>query len=157
MPATKTPDSSRGPDGLIDPFHARVSALVTEWVETEWARREAIRQQAAESGWSADYEQRLADATLDSFMLARAVDNMSIAKLRRELEKVGAPPPGELIRAARIAHATKLLTHTRLMVRQIGERCGYRDEKHFKDAFKTATCATPTEFRRDFITGRRGR
>ncbi len=76
---------------------------------------------------------------------------MSLSKLRRELDKLGAPSPGELIRKARLAHAAQLLTHTRLQVKQVALQSGYRSEKHFTDTFKAAYDATPSDYRRDFI------
>lgn len=117
-----------------DPFLARVTGIIASSVETECE---------AEPGRS--------PLRLTAETLARRLDNISLAKLRRELEKLGAPPPGELIRKARLAHAAKLLTHTRLMVQQIADRSGYRSKKQFTDAFKAEFNTTPSDYRRKFI------
>lgn len=144
--------SNTGPPRRIDPFLERVITIIDEWIESEWHTKEAIKYEAQALGWTKDRNQRFHAATLSAELLANRVDGMSDAKFRRELKKIGAPNPGELIRKARIAHAAKLLTHTRLLVKQIGLRAGYSSEKHFTDAFRAACGKTPSEYRRAFIT-----
>ncbi|WP_414463383.1 helix-turn-helix transcriptional regulator [Hyphomicrobium sp. DY-1] len=137
-----------------DPFLRRVYATIDDWIASEWERKEAIRTEALSSdGWTPERHARLRDATLTTHRLANRIDGMSEATFRRELAKLGAPPPGELIRKARMRHATKLLTHTRLMIHKIAKRCGYKSEKHFADAFRAEFHTTPSEYRRKFISG----
>ncbi|MBS0232540.1 MAG: helix-turn-helix transcriptional regulator [Proteobacteria bacterium] len=135
----------------LDPFLRRVLTAIEEWIETEWARKESIRTEALTGGWTTERKSRLRDATLTTNRLANHLDGMSEATFRRELEKLGAPPPGELIRKARIRYAAKLLTHTRLLVNKVGKRCGYRSEKHFTDAFRAELKTTPSAYRRSAI------
>ncbi len=134
-----------------DPFLQRVHTVIEDWIDTEWDRKEAIRNEALALGWNTDRATRYRDAVLTTHRLADCIDGMSEATFRRELEKLHAPKPGELIRSARIRFAAKLLTHTRLRVNQIGKRAGYKNEKHFTDAFRAEFDTTPSEYRRQFI------
>jgi len=138
------------PPRTNNPFLKRVERTIDEWVETEWTRKEKIIsctvRHAPKSRAAA-----LAAATLTPERLAAQIDNISLSKLRRELSKVGAPSPGQLIRDARIAYATRLLIETRLMIREVRERAGYDNEKHFTTTFINATGLTPSEYRRQSI------
>lgn len=134
-----------------DPFFQRIQLIIDEWIESEWDRKESIRVEAQAHGWNEERKIRFQNATLSTETLPARVDGMSEAKFRRELKKINAPTPGELIRKARIRHAIKLLTHTRLLVKQIAERVGYASEKHFADAFRAKCGVTPSQYRRRFI------
>lgn len=144
------PGPQRKPD---DPFLQRVHAIIDEWIEGEWDKKEAIRSEALALGWNTERATRYQDATLTTHRLAMRVDGMSEATFRRELQKLNAPRPGELIRKARIRFAAKLLTDTRLRVNKIAKRAGYDNEKHFTDAFRSEFKTTPSEYRRRFING----
>lgn len=140
---------------IVDPFLQRVLTIIDEWIATEWDRKEAIRNEANALGWTTERTARYKDAVLTTHRLATLVDGVSEATFRRQLEQLAAPPPGELIRKARIRHAAKLLVTTRLMVNKVGKRAGYRNEKHFSDAFRATFKTTPSEYRRRFITNTR--
>lgn len=139
-----------------DPFLARVLAIIDACIQSEWDRKEAIKAEAMALGWNAERAARYRNATLTTEHLAARVDGVSEAKFRRDLEKVGAAPPGELIRKARIRHAARLLITTRLLVKQVAKRAGYKSEKHFTDAFRAELGATPSEYRRRFISKNSG-
>jgi AraC-like DNA-binding protein len=139
------------PPQRSDPFLQRVPTIIEEWIEGEWEKKEAIRSEALALGWNAERAARYQDAILTTHRLALRVDGMSEATFRRELEKLHAPKPGELIRKARIRYAAQLLTHTRLRVNMIAKRAGYDNEKHFTDAFRAAFKVTPSEYRRRAI------
>ncbi|MBS0237976.1 MAG: helix-turn-helix transcriptional regulator [Proteobacteria bacterium] len=141
-------DTGSLPPQNSDPFFLRVLALVEEWIDSEWDRKEAIRAEARALGWNAEREAKYKDAILTSHRLASALDGMSEATFRRELERLGAPTPGEIIRKSRLRFAAKLLTHTRLRINQVGRRAGYQSEKHFTDAFRSEFKHTPTDYRR---------
>ena len=134
-----------------NPFLQRVLNVIEDWIETEWDRKEAIRAEALALGWNTERSTRYRDAVLSTHRLAACIDGMSEATFRRELEKLKAPTPGELIRKARIRHAAKLLINTRLRVNRVGKQAGYRNEKHFTDAFRAEFKATPSEYRRRLI------
>lgn len=136
----------------LDPFLRRVLSTIDECIQDEWPMKEAAKNEAAALGWTANRRDAYRALTLTPRSLARRVDGMSEAKFRRELGSLGAPPPGELIRHARLRYAAKLLTHTRLLVKQVAERAGYRSEKHFTDVFRATYDMTPTDYRRAFIT-----
>jgi AraC-like DNA-binding protein len=135
----------------LDPFLRRVLNAIDDWIESEWRLRDAARSEGAALGWTPERRENYLALTLTPRRLARRVDGMSEAKFRRELGSLGAPPPGELIRQARLRYAAKLLTHTRLLVKQVAERAGYRSEKHFTDVFRVTYDMTPTDYRRAFI------
>ena len=138
-------------DCACDPFFGRVLSMTERWVAAEWADREAIRRAAMKHGWTEQHRTDYEAAILTAENLAHRLDNISISKLRRELRKLGAPTPGEIIRAARIDHAKHLLVTTRLLVREISERSGYDSEKHFATQFQRATGVTPSAYRRNGI------
>ncbi|WP_072387124.1 helix-turn-helix transcriptional regulator [Hyphomicrobium sp. CS1BSMeth3] len=132
-----------------NPFFAGVQATIAEWIENEWTRREALLTLAQHGRWTEEkIATELANVTLTPEHLASAIDNISLSKLRRELHKIGAPSPGQLIREARLAYAKRLLIETRLMIREVRERAGYEDEDHFVGTFMKDVGMTPTEFRR---------
>lgn len=131
-----------------DPFFVRVVSIIEKWITVEWTEREAIRRAAITSGWTAHWRSDYAAAALTVENLAHRLDNISISKLRRELKKLGAPPPGEIIRRARIDYAKHLLVTTRMLVREVSERAGYDSEKHFAEQFQRATGCRPSAYRR---------
>jgi AraC-like DNA-binding protein len=135
-----------------NPFLMRVEAIVANWVAAEWERKESLRTEAKANGWSAERLAKACEqATLTSETLAHAIDKISLSTLRRELKKVGATTPGKLIRTARIRHATKLLTSNRMLIRDVAERAGYQQEKHFATAFHRVTGCSPSDFRKTSI------
>lgn len=135
----------------LDPFLRRVVATIDECIEGEWPMKEAAKNEASALGWNKERRDAYKALTLTPARLANRLDGISESKFRRALLDIGAPPPGELIRKARLRYAAKLLTHTRLLVKQVAERAGYRSEKHFTDAFRAVFDATPTDYRRTFI------
>jgi len=137
--------------GQTDPFLTRIHDLLYGWIEAEWLTRQRIEGEVRASGWTtalrADYDA----ATLSVENLATRLDNISLSKLRRELRKLGAPTPGDLIRETRIAYAARLLVETRLLVREVAARAGYDSEKHFAEQFQRALGVTPSVYRRERI------
>ena len=123
-------------------------SIIEKWITVEWIEREGIRRAAITSGWTAQWRSDYAAAALTVENLAHRLDNISISKLRRELKKLGAPPPGEIIRRARIDYAKHLLVTTRMLVREVSERAGYDSEKHFAEQFQRATGCRPSAYRR---------
>lgn len=130
------------------PFAKRVIAIAVAWVEQEWQSRERFRVNAIASGWNARSVAAYKELMLTTHTLAHAVDKISLSKLRRSLEEIGAPSPGEIIRAARLCLAERLLRDTRLMVREITRRAGYSSEKHFATKFREVFGCPPSEYRR---------
>lgn len=132
------------------PFLARVYELASVWVQEEWIAIDTIKRDASRSGKTvsaaAIKECRL---TLDT--LAKRLDNISKAKLLRELRKLNAPAAGEIIRLTRLHFAKHLLIHTRLMVREVSMRAGYDDDRHFAEMFQREFGCRPSDFRRDHV------
>lgn len=132
----------------LDPFLATIFATVNTWVAGEWKELEAIRKSVAVNGWSAASRDQYQAAILNTENLAARLHNISSRKLRRELKRLGAPTPGEIIRTARIAYAADLLLASRLLVREVAQRAGYDSEKHFSEQFLKAMQLTPSAYRR---------
>ncbi len=132
----------------LDPFLATIYATVDAWVAREWQDLEAIRKSVAVNGWTAATRDQYQAAILNTENLAARLHNISSRKLRRELKRLGAPTPGEIIRTARIAYAAELLLASRLLVREVAERAGYDSEKHFSEQFLKAMQLTPSAYRR---------
>ena len=143
------PNKPRSPS--VDHFLARVESIVRTWVQEEWAVRETIAAEASKNGWTAQRKTMFAEAALKPENLAQRLDNISISTLRRELKKLDAPTPGAIIRDVRLEYAKHLLTHTRLLIRNVAARAGYHDESHFTELFTKANGITPSQFRRDSI------
>ena len=134
-----------------DPFVCRIRTTLHTWVESEWQVRERIQTVVRASGWTHQLRAEHDAALLTVEDLAQRLDNISLSKLRRELRKLGAPTPGDLIREARIAYAERLLVGTRLLVREIATRAGYDSERQFKTIFQKTTGTTPSSYRKSHI------
>lgn len=136
-----------GVDGKA-PFLARTTILVLNWVQEEWAAIEKIKLEAAHHGWNNNRKDALSAAKLTTGNLASRLDNISEATLRRSLQRLNAPTPGDIIRLARIAYGQHLLIHTRIQIQDVSARAGYSDQRHFARAFMQVTGLSPTEFRK---------
>lgn len=140
------PEDVRG-----DPFLERMEKVVVAWLLDEWLTKEAIKLQAGIHGWTPQLKEAFNGACLTPDNLARRLDNISLSKLRRELDKQGTPTPGDIIRSGRIEYAKHLLTHSRMLVREVAERAGYANEKHFARLFLKAVGISPSEYRRSAV------
>lgn len=138
-------------ESLPSPFITRVYQLVREWVQDEWLAIETIKLNASRIGGPAQLEAALRDARLTPDSLARRLDNISRSSLFRELRKLDAPPPAEIIRKARLEFAKHLLTHTRMGVRDISLRAGFPHEHYFARLFSKEYACSPSDFRRSHI------
>lgn len=153
-------DFPKAPRAMLrhhDEFARRVIANAVAWVANEWTERERIRQEAVAAGWTAKRLSAYEDAILTTDNLARQIDNISLSKLRRALRTVGAPAPGDIIRAARLRYAELLLQDSKHLVRDIARRAGYSNEKHFGLKFGLAFGCSPSEYRRRLTGPRAGR
>lgn len=141
----------RLPALAADPFVCRIRSMLHIWVESEWQVRERIQAVVRASGWTNQLRAEHDAALITVENLAQRLDNISLSKLRRELRKLGAPTPGDLIREERIAYAERLLIGTRLLVREVATRAGYDSERQFKTIFQKATGTTPSSYRKSHI------
>lgn len=141
------------PQPLGIPFLDRVYDLTQRWIQEEWLVITALKRDAARNGKKPIYLAAIEESRLTPDNLAKRLDNISQATLRRELKKLNAPSPGQIIRKTRIAYAKHLLTHTRMMVRDIAQRAGYENERHFGEVFATEENCSPTEYRRKHVAG----
>ncbi len=132
------------------PFLTRVHALAQVWVQEEWLAIGALKHTIGRSN-KAKLEQAIKDARLTPDNLAKRLDNISRAKLFRELRKLNAPPPAVLIRQTRLEFGAHLLTHTRLLIRDVAVRAGFNDERYFSELFTEQYFCSPSEYRRGHI------
>lgn len=158
LPGEFPPNTRRIPAQLAhtlahpDPFAQRVIAIAMAWVETEWQARERFRANAIATEWSPRKAAAYKELLLTTHALAHATDKISLSKLRRSLDDIAAPSPGQIIRAARLWLAERLLRETRLMVREVARRAGYSSEKHFAAKFREAFGCSPLHYRRKVTT-----
>lgn len=132
-------------------YVSRVLDAVAEGLREEFDQKLQLRTQAQESGWNARLRKKYQETIFTAHDLALRVDKVSLSKLTRELEKLAAPPPGKLIKQARLALAQRLLRDTRILVRDVAMATGYHFEKNFSKAFHRATGMSPSEYRRRSI------
>lgn len=80
--------------------------------------------------------------------LADAAD-LSASQCRRLLLQWTGLSPMAFVRRARVDRARRLLAdpHTRLSIKQIAYRCGFRDPYHFSRVFRRVDGLSPTQFR----------
>lgn len=128
-------------------FLDRVYDVARRWVQEEWICIEAIKRTAPNTG-NARIAEAINEARLTPVTLAKRLDNISGSSLKRELKKLGAPPPGQIIRATRIQFAMHLLIHTRISIRDVAARAGYSNQQHFATIFRQETNCPPLDFRK---------
>lgn len=130
------------------PFLARIYEVSCKWTQDEWFIIEAIKREATRSGKNKNVGAAIMDARLTPQNLAKHLDNISHATLCRFLKNHKAPTPSAIIRQTRLHFARHLLTHTRLLVRDVALRAGYEDERYFSSMFQQEFSCLPSEFRR---------
>ncbi len=79
------------------------------------------------------------------------VSHISKYYLIRTFKEATGMTPYRYITLTRIDEAKKLLTHTRLSVKEIGEQTGFCDAKNFITNFKRITGMTPLQFRENRV------
>lgn len=131
------------------PFLARVYELTCVWIQQEWLIIDAIKRDTTRGGKAAVQAIKESRLTLDN--LAKRLDNISQATLLRELRKLNAPPPREIIRITRLTFAKHLLIHTRLLIRNVALRAGYDNQRHFAEMFIREFGCRPSDFRRRHV------
>ncbi|MBX9862353.1 MAG: helix-turn-helix transcriptional regulator [Hyphomicrobium sp.] len=151
LPAQDTPPyPPMVPVAMPDsPFLARIYELTCRWVQEEWFIIDAIKRDTTRSGRASLQAIKESRLTLDN--LAKRLENISQATLLRELKKLNAPPPGEIIRVTRLTFAKHLLIHTRLLVREVALRAGYDNQRHFAEMFLREFKCRPSDFRRSHV------
>jgi len=131
------------------PFLDRVHNTARHAVQEEWFVVEALKTEATSSGWAtARLDAAIADAKLTVKTLARRLDGITPATLRREMSQLAAPSPSTIIRLARVSLGEHLLVCTRMPVCEVGIRAGYTSEKSFALAFHKQTGCPPSIYRR---------
>ena len=73
---------------------------------------------------------------------------LSPIRFARLIKRIFRLTPSQLITQTRLAAASRLLLETRHAVSDIAHACGFYDHSAFSRAFRSATGATPVEFRK---------
>jgi len=128
------------------PFVARVYSVTCKWVQEEWLIIDAIKRDRSRSAKATQIAIQESRLTLDN--LAKRLDNISQATLQRELKRLNAPTPGEIIRLTRLHFARHLLLNTRMLIREIALRAGYENRTHFTIKFNAEFGCSPARLRR---------
>lgn len=89
--------------------------------------------------------QHLPDASYGVEELAESL-GISRIHLNRKLKAEGAPSPSNLLKAARMKHAAKLLLESDLPINEIALQCGFSTASYFSTAFKDFYQQTPSEY-----------
>jgi len=132
------------------PFVARVYGVTSKWVQEEWLVIDAIKRDSTRSAKATQLAIQERRLTLDN--LAKHLDNISQATLLRELKRLNAPTPGEIIRITRLHFARHLLLHTRMLVREVALRAGYENRTHFTEKFNEEFGCSPATLRKRHIS-----
>ncbi len=91
--------------------------------------------------------EHMADSEADVDGMAEAA-GVSRSNLTRKMRSLMGVSPADFMRRTRLSHAAKLLTDTRLAVKEIAFDCGFADLNYFGKCFKAAYGTTPTGYRR---------
>ena len=139
---------------------SRVASMQFALSDLTYSLGMAILQEALPPGGDGDSSQWLDDVTSycrENLSKRIAVSQLAgIASLSRShfsrefTAKVGVSPQEFLVQQ-RMRHAIELLYSRGLTIKEIGYRCGYRDENYFCRAFRKAMGTSPGEYRKSGI------
>jgi transcriptional regulator GlxA family with amidase domain len=91
-------------------------------------------------------EDHLSDSDVNVGDMAAAAAT-SRSGLQRKLKQAMGITPQDLLREARIKHASQLLTNTQKTIAEVAYACGFTDPKYFSRCFKQSTGQSPTEYK----------
>ncbi len=138
-----SPDQTRFRPAESAGLAAVLAAAVGRVPDAAWVRltadpriRRALRRIREEPG-----------GALDTPALAR-VAGLSPSRFAELFRGATGMTPHEAVRAERVAHAQRLLSHTFLEIALIAERCGFADRYHFSRVFKQVAGFAPAEYRK---------
>jgi AraC-like DNA-binding protein len=94
--------------------------------------------------------------------LGRAVDHgalervsgLSPSRLQAVFREVTGYPPLDYLRRLRVEEARRLLADSRLAVKEVAARTGFRDTSHFSKVFRRIDGLSPAHFRDALLAGR---
>ncbi len=126
-------------DLLAEPGRARPDAA---------ARRDQARVTAMVRFMTEHLAQRV-----DHAMLERA-SGLSPSRLQALFREVTGHPPLDYLRRLRVEEARRLLADSRLSVKEVAARTGFRDTSHFSKVFRRVDGLAPAHFRDALLAGR---
>lgn len=90
---------------------------------------------------------------VDHAALEKASD-LSASRLQALFREVTGYPPLDYLRRLRVEEARRLLADSRLSVKEIAARAGFRDTSHFSKVFRRIDGLSPAHFRDALLAGR---
>jgi len=90
---------------------------------------------------------------VDHAMLERA-SGLSPSRLQALFREVTGHPPLDYLRRLRVEEARRLLADSRLSVKEVAARTGFRDTSHFSKVFRRVDGLAPAHFRDALLAGR---
>ena len=90
---------------------------------------------------------------VDHPMLERA-SGLSPSRLQAIFREVTGYPPLDYLRRLRVEEARRLLADSRLSVKEIAARTGFRDTSHFSKVFRRVDGLSPAHYREALLAGR---
>lgn len=90
---------------------------------------------------------------VDHPMLERA-SGLSPSRLQALFREVTGYPPLDYLRRLRVEEARRLLADSRLSVKEVAARTGFRDTSHFSKVFRRVDGLSPAHFRDALLAGR---
>ena len=123
------------------------------------ASREKLKQGFTEfkKGPDLDYTLLFRDLLESNYILLKSVTDytkkmgVSEKRLRQATIKILGKSPKEIINDRTLLEAKRLLVHTYLSIKEIGQQLGFEDPAYFVRYFKKNTKTTPVEFRDTYL------
>lgn len=110
--------------------------------------RDALRVQAVVRHMTENLAGRVDHAALEQ------VSGLSPSRLQALFREVTGYPPLDYLRRLRVEEARRLLADSRLSVKEIAARTGFRDTSHFSRVFRRVDGLSPAHFRDALLAGR---
>ncbi len=89
------------------------------------------------------------EVVLKSYTIAEMAEQCHLTPLtfKRKFTKEYGEPPHQWLTRQRLGHASRLLIHSSLSIKEICYRCDFSSPSNFSRAFKSAYHCTPEEYR----------
>jgi AraC family transcriptional regulator len=84
-----------------------------------------------------------------------SASGLSRSYFSRAFHKAAGEPPRVYLFRLRLEHAISLMRESNVALSEIALAAGFADQAHFSNAFRRATGATPSQWRRSHVAGHR--
>lgn len=128
---------------LISSFAYRLIMLLSHEVSSR--HRDSVTAAALNIGKRFARDNFAIDIGVEDMAQAADLSRSHFSRRFRESEGVS---PREYLEHIRIKHSMSLLAQHEIRVKEVADRCGFRDENYFTRVFKRVSGMTPTQYRR---------